>query len=198
MNLKFHFRDRRFLNHSAIFRKMYVPVHTNMGNYIFGMMTGLYCFYARTVKMPSERTKRFILIGAYVIPVVSFFIVGFHYVFYAYDFEKPSIWNACFAMLTKNLWGFFGVFCTCSMVLKIESKKPKIYIWIQNWITALPSEFFINLLQMRIFQPLGRLTYCIYLCHFDLMRVLVAEARENMFASTFMVVSISKERQINQ
>lgn len=42
---------------------------------------------------------------------------------------------------------------------------------------------------MKVFQPLGRMTYCIFLCHFDLMRILVAEARENMFASTLMVVS---------
>lgn len=104
---------------------MYVPVHTNMGNYIFGMITGLYCFYALNVKMPSERVKKFILAGAYIAPVFSTFIVGLHYLFYNYDFEKPSIWMACFAMLTKNLWGFFGVFCTCAMVLKIESKRPK-------------------------------------------------------------------------
>lgn len=55
------------------------------------------------------------------------------------------------------------------------------------------SEFFINLLQMRIFQPLGRLTYCIYLCHFDMMRILVTEARENMFGSQFAVVSTTKK-----
>lgn len=48
-------------------------------------------------------------------------------------------------------------------------------------------EFFINLLQMKIFQPLGRLTYCIYLCHFDLMRILAAVGRENIYASGLMV-----------
>lgn len=32
-------------------------------------------------------------------------------------------------------------------------------------------------------QPLGRLTYCIYLCHFDLMRLLAAETREVVYAN---------------
>lgn len=92
-----------------------------MGNYFFGIATGLYCYYALNVKMPSKRVQRFILAGAYIAPVIAVITVGSHYFFYAYDFEKPSIWMALFAMLTKNIWGFFGVFCTCSMVLKIES-----------------------------------------------------------------------------
>lgn len=105
---------------------MYVPVHTNMGNYIFGIIAGLYCFYARTVKMPSKRTQKFLLIGAYVAPVLAAVVVGGHYIFYAHDFEKPSIWMACFAILTKNLWGFFTIFCTCSFILKIESESIKL------------------------------------------------------------------------
>uniref|UniRef100_A0A336N0M2 CSON013311 protein n=1 Tax=Culicoides sonorensis TaxID=179676 RepID=A0A336N0M2_CULSO len=162
--------DRRFLNHSEMFVKMYVPVHVNMGNYFFGIATGLYCHYARTVKMPGPKMRKFILIGAYLMPILCAFVITLHYFFYANDFEKPSIWMALMSILTKNLWSYFCVFCTCAMVLKIE-------------------KFFINFLQMKIFQPLGRITYCIFLCHFDLMRILAAEARENMTVSSFMVMA---------
>lgn len=71
--------------------------------------------------MPSKGVQKFILAGAYLAPVIAVITVASHYFFYAYDFEKPSIWMALFAMFTKNVWGFFGVFCTCAMVLKIES-----------------------------------------------------------------------------
>lgn len=97
-----------------------------MGNYIFGMITGLYCYYARTVKMPSECTKKIILAGVYLMVVISVVVVACHYFFYVNDYEKPSLWQAAFAMLTKNIWGLFGVFCTCAMVLKIESKEVKL------------------------------------------------------------------------
>lgn len=40
---------------------------------------------------------------------------------------------------------------------------------------------------MKIFQPLGRLTYCIFLCHFDLMRIFAATSREHVYASNLMV-----------
>uniref|UniRef100_A0A336KWQ4 CSON015542 protein n=1 Tax=Culicoides sonorensis TaxID=179676 RepID=A0A336KWQ4_CULSO len=158
------------LNALKMFVKMYVPVHVNMGNYFFGIATGLYCHYARTVKMPGPKMRKFILIGAYLMPILCAFVITLHYFFYANDFEKPSIWMALMSILTKNLWSYFCVFCTCAMVLKIE-------------------KFFINFLQMKIFQPLGRITYCIFLCHFDLMRILAAEARENMTVSSFMVMA---------
>lgn len=116
-------RDRRFINHSKQFIELYVPVHTNMSTYLFGICNGVFCHHILSNKIRLSKAKqRFILWGAYIAPFVATIVVGCHYYFYAYDIPKPSIFHALFSILTRNVWGLFASFSTAAYVLKYESK----------------------------------------------------------------------------
>lgn len=111
------------MNHSRAFIELYVPVHTNMSTYLFGICNGVFCHHIRSKNIQlSKAAKRFILWGAYVTPLVAAYVVALHYYFYAYDIPKPSLFHAFFSILTRNVWGLFASFSTAAYLLKIESK----------------------------------------------------------------------------
>lgn len=115
--------DRRFINHTKQFIELYIPVHTNMSTYLFGICNGVFCHHIRSKNIDlSKGVKRFILWGAYVVPLIASILVACHYYFYAYDIPKPSLFHALFSILTRNVWGLFASFSTAAYLLKIESE----------------------------------------------------------------------------
>lgn len=163
-----------------------------MSTYLFGICNGVLCHHIRSKNIRlSKATQRFILWGAYIAPLIATAVVACHYYFYAYDIPKPSLFHALFSILTRNVWGLFASFSTAAYLLKIESKNFSDLFPSKISLILFSLEILIKFLQMRIMQPLGRLTYCIYLCHFDLMRILAAETREVVYASGGLMVITS-------
>lgn len=75
------------------------------------------------------------------------------YLFYANNFEKPALWIAVFAALSKNFWGILGAVMSIGFLAGVGGVIRKVFY-------------------LPIFQTVGRLTYCIYLVHMCVLRFL--------------------------
>lgn len=153
------FRDRINMNHMPSFKDTYIPFYASAGNYFIGILAGyLYHVIKRSTYQPSERTKKFLKYTfwhVFVIGVLNFY---YSYIFYDYNFEKPALWIAIYTIISKNMWGYIGTFFMFCFYCK-----------------AVPSVS--RFLNAKIFQTLGRITYCVYLAHFSLLRIASAEGR---------------------
>lgn len=92
------------------------------------------------------------------------------YIFYAYDFERPAIWIALFAAVSKNIWGLFGALLMLGFTCRVG---------------GLIRRFFC----MPIFTTLGRISYCVYLVHFIAFRFLTGDAVALPYLSAAPIVS---------
>uniref|UniRef100_A0A336LLI2 CSON014430 protein n=1 Tax=Culicoides sonorensis TaxID=179676 RepID=A0A336LLI2_CULSO len=132
--------DRVNMNRMPSFKDTYVTFYTSAGNYFIGILAGyLYHVINRSTYQPSQRTRTFL-----------------RYTFI--HFEKPALWIAIYAIISKNMWGYIGTFFMFTFYCKAVP----------------PVSRFLN---ARIFQTLGRITYCVYLAHFSLLRIASAEGR---------------------
>lgn len=95
------------------------------------------------------------------------FLVG--YIFYAYDFDRPAIWISFFACFYKNIWGFYGAILMFGLIGNVG---------------GMLREFFY----LPIFQPLGRISYCIYLVHLIVFRFLKADYMAQPYGSNAEIV----------
>ncbi|XP_053686964.1 nose resistant to fluoxetine protein 6-like [Sabethes cyaneus] len=137
---------------NELYLKAYIPFHVNIGNYLAGMVVGLIVLYLqkRNLNIAQKKWFRFLWYLIYPAAIVTLLI---HYIFYVYDFEKPSIWIAIYFPVMKHSW---GIFCGIFVVGFI------------NGIAPTMSRIF----DYRLFEPLGRLTYAAYLCHVFVMRLI--------------------------
>lgn len=137
------------------FLNYYIPAHTNAGNYFAGLgMAMLYNNYKKNrVDVSKYKSFVFIFYAQFPIGLMAFLSA---YLFYAYDFEKPALWIAVFAALSKNIWGILGAFLMFGFI---------------GGIGGIIRNFF----HLPIFTPLGRIAYCVYLIHFDVFRLLMGD-----------------------
>lgn len=105
-----------------------------------------------------------------VVPIGVLTILSGH-IFYVYDFQKPSIWIAIYASITKNIWGVIALVFFVGLEKGIGQTIKK-------------------LLEHPIFQPLAKITFCIYLCHTFVIRVTLGNIRGPVFVSDMSLVSI--------
>lgn len=112
------------------------------------------------------------MIAFYTIFPVGFLFFVSTYMFYAYDFEKPAIWIAVYSCLFKNFWGAFGAILMFGLIGRVG---------------GIVREFFF----LPIMQPLGRISYCIFLVHMIVFRFLTGDYMAQPFASNAQIVSFS-------
>lgn len=92
-----------------------------------------------------------------IIPLgISFLLSG--YLFFNYEFTKPSLWIAFYSGFTKNIWGLLVV----------------------TFIFGLASGMGLTIrdfLSMEIFRLMGRSTFCVYLVHTLMIRITMGYLR---------------------
>ncbi|XP_058465293.1 nose resistant to fluoxetine protein 6-like [Malaya genurostris] len=150
------------------YRKMYIPMHTNYGSYLAGIIAGLTYRKLKYADFDVRKSKLFLLAWYCSLPIGIMLLLS-AYIFYAYDFQKPAIWIACYAAVSKNLWGLtFGVMCV-GLAFGV------------GW-------FFKRLLNNPIFRPLGKITFAVYLCHLFVIRATLGNIRQPIFVSDVRIL----------
>ncbi|XP_063697875.1 nose resistant to fluoxetine protein 6-like [Culicoides brevitarsis] len=155
--------ERKFMNQHREFRDNYSGAHLSAGNYFVGILIGL-MYHDFKKRNLDVRKNKWMLLTWYIYPFVGYLMVLSSYLFYAYDFEKPSIWMSLYSVVTKNMWGAFGAILMFGFVGKLGSVITTIF-------------------NSPIFQPLGRIVYCIYLVHFSVARYLAGDVRGKVYIS---------------
>lgn len=109
------------MNQHKEFRDNYAAAHLSAGNYFVGMVIGL-MYHDVKKRNLDVRNSKLMLFALYGAPIVGYLIILSSYFFYAYDFEKPSLWMALYSVVTKNIWGAFGAILMFAFVGKLGSK----------------------------------------------------------------------------
>uniref|UniRef100_A0A182NJB8 Acyltransferase 3 domain-containing protein n=1 Tax=Anopheles dirus TaxID=7168 RepID=A0A182NJB8_9DIPT len=154
--------------YDAMYRKMYIPTHTNFGSYLAGLMAGLMYHKLKRAGFVADRHNGFRVLWYASLPAAIVLLLS-AYIFYAYDFEKPAIWIALYAALSKNLWGaLFGV----------------LFVGLAFGVGG----FLRSALNNPIFRPLGKVTYCVFLCHLFVIRVTLGNVRQPIYVSDVRIL----------
>uniref|UniRef100_A0A182QA40 Uncharacterized protein n=1 Tax=Anopheles farauti TaxID=69004 RepID=A0A182QA40_9DIPT len=152
-----------------MYRRMYIPTHTNFGSYLAGLMAGLMYHKMRRADFVAARHKGFRVLWYASLPAAIVLLLS-AYIFYAYDYEKPAIWIALYAAVSKNLWGaLFGV----------------LFVGLAFGVGG----FLRSALNNPIFRPLGKVTYCVFLCHLFVIRVTLGNVRQPIYVSDLVSTS---------
>ncbi|XP_035910415.1 nose resistant to fluoxetine protein 6-like [Anopheles stephensi] len=154
--------------YDEMYRKMYIPTHTNFGSYLAGLMAGLMYHRLKRANFVAVRHKGFLVLWHASLPAAIALLLS-AYIFYAYDFEKPAVWIAIYAALSKNLWGaLFGV----------------LFVGVAFGVGGLLRAA----LNSSIFRPLGKVTYCVFLCHLFVIRVTLGNVRQPIYVSDMRIL----------
>ncbi|XP_065086708.1 nose resistant to fluoxetine protein 6-like [Ochlerotatus camptorhynchus] len=150
------------------YRKMYIPTHTNYGSYLAGLIAGLTYHKLKRSDFNVRRHKPFLMVWYLALPMAIMLLLS-AFMFYAYDFEKPAVWIALYAALSKNLWGLiFGVLFV-GLAFGV------------GW-------FLKRLLSNPMFRPLGKITYAVYLCHLFVIRATFGNIRQPIYVSDVRIL----------
>nr|XP_019546423.2 nose resistant to fluoxetine protein 6-like [Aedes albopictus] len=146
----------------------YVPTHTRMGAWLVGVITG-YILY-RTKKRFVHLHKSQVAIGwIFSLAALVICIVGAHYVNQPYPNAHAQIFDALYESLKHVLWaagvGWIIFACTNGYGGPVNS-----------------------VLSLPIWQPLGRLSYCLYLLHLPMQTVLTASTRTVRYFSDLRAI----------
>jgi hypothetical protein len=99
------------------FKRMYAPTHTNMICYLIGLWAGFLLYKIRPPARPTLHKFFFVMVT-----LTGFGVIMSGYMFYEYDFEKPSLWCACYAALQKSFFGQGLVYLMWCFSNKIDSE----------------------------------------------------------------------------
>uniref|UniRef100_A0A1Y9IRE9 Acyltransferase 3 domain-containing protein n=1 Tax=Anopheles merus TaxID=30066 RepID=A0A1Y9IRE9_ANOME len=162
--------QRYLLWYDKYYLHAYIPTHINFGNYIQGVLTGLvYCeLQKRSINL--AQSKAFSIVWHLTIVIVPLSWLP-SYMFYVNDFPTPSVWMAAYFVVSKNLYG------------------------IGAWIVILGCIYGVNgvvkrMLNYPFFEPLGRLTYGVFLVHPFVMRFIFASVRAPAHYSDLLTLSL--------
>ncbi|XP_035784915.1 nose resistant to fluoxetine protein 6-like [Anopheles albimanus] len=154
-----------------MYHKIYVPFHTNMGCYIGGVVYG-YLYHRIRTSDNKGNTSRFLKFLWYMTVPCGMLVMMISMIFYANNFEKPSLWIAIFFPLHKNAWALFGAIV--------------MYGLIYNY-----NRFIKSVVNFPLFVPLGRLTYCAYISHVFFLKNFFYGSREiGYFSHTTMYMKV--------
>uniref|UniRef100_A0A182UXI0 Acyltransferase 3 domain-containing protein n=1 Tax=Anopheles merus TaxID=30066 RepID=A0A182UXI0_ANOME len=154
--------------YDPMYRKMYIPTHTNFGSYLAGLIAGLLYHRLKRANFDAVRHRGFRTLWYVSLPTAIVLLLS-AYIFYAYDFEKPALWIAAYAALAKNLWGaLFGV----------------LFVGLAFGVGG----FLRAVLNNSIFRPLGKVTYCVFLCHLFVIRVTLGNIRQPIYVSDMRIL----------
>ncbi|EAT36801.1 AAEL011139-PA, partial [Aedes aegypti] len=162
--------DERFIYwFDRMYQLIYVPFHTNMGCYLGGIMLGMIYYKQRTNHHEGNRSWYLKVLWYLVVPV-GFLCLMSNSIFYKYNFEKPAIWMAVFYPVMKHMWILLGAIMIYGIIYEYSK----------------PIKAFLN---FSIFVPLGRLTYCAYVCHVFMLKNAFFAMREMGYFSKMSLLS---------
>ncbi|KAF5301329.1 hypothetical protein FQA39_LY10727 [Lamprigera yunnana] len=148
------------------FRFMYVPGHTNIGGCIIGMIFG-YIYYKHKNHFFFNKKSTIVLWWIVIlgIPLTVIFIA---YPFYQSD-EYSRTGAAIYNSLSRNMFAF-------AFALAIFGATQKIGWFLRSCVVWPP------------LQILGRLSYCIYLIHFPLVRIRIGLGRTPAYITVYYLI----------
>lgn len=111
------------MNQLPEFRDNYAAGHLSAGNYFIGIVLGLAYNKFKSQNQKSSFVNSILLkFFWYGMVVIGVAVILSSYMFYANNFEKPSLWISLYSVLTKNIWGAFGAVL---MFMFVGKKKCK-------------------------------------------------------------------------
>uniref|UniRef100_A0A182PVM7 Acyltransferase 3 domain-containing protein n=1 Tax=Anopheles epiroticus TaxID=199890 RepID=A0A182PVM7_9DIPT len=154
--------------YDPMYRKMYIPAHTNVGSYLAGLIAGLLYHRLKRAAFAANRHRGFLALWYASLPAAIVLLLS-AYIFYAYEFEQPALWIAAYAAISKNLWGaLFGV----------------LFVGLAFGVGG----FLRRALNNSIFRPLGKVTYCVFLCHLFVIRCTLGNIRQPIYVSDMRIL----------
>ncbi|XP_053687401.1 nose resistant to fluoxetine protein 6-like isoform X2 [Sabethes cyaneus] len=163
-------QDQRFLYwFDRMYQLVYIPFHTNMGCYFGGVILGIIYYKQRKLRHSGNKSWYMKLLWYGTAPVGVLCLMS-NSIFYLYNFEKPSIWMAIYYPIMKNMWVFLGAMMLYGIIYEY-------------------SKVIKGFLNFSIFVPLGRLTYCAYVCHVFMMKNVFFGTREVGYYSKMALFS---------
>lgn len=170
--------------HLIVNDKMYVNMHIRtemlIESTILGLASGyIYDKFKRTHFNPNDY-RIFPLLYVSFIPVIILLLISSSY----YDFnpiEKPSIVQTIHSIILKLIWGIYISVTFIGFGFKIESKSiegSQITILLYTFLRSIQ-----RILNLSVFVFLGKLTFCSYLIHPLLMRVIMGQIRTPAYMS---------------
>ncbi|XP_055529256.1 nose resistant to fluoxetine protein 6-like [Wyeomyia smithii] len=139
------------------YHKTYLPMHMNLNMYIYGVIVGVLYWKIKkaNINLGSNRIFRVTWYLLFLVwPVL--FLSGQH--FYTHDYSKPSLWMAVYFTVARGLWAFLLAIGFFGFLYRVN--KP-----------------LHRLLNIRLFEVLGRLTYGAYVGHFFIMKMMFYNIR---------------------
>jgi hypothetical protein len=100
---------------------MYIPTHTNMGSFLAGLIGG-FVYKNNKVNNSMIQKSKALFYAWYAVVPTGFFLILSAYMFYAYDFEKPSVLMSLYASFTINMWGVLVTIFFIGIISGIGSK----------------------------------------------------------------------------
>ncbi|XP_055921072.1 nose resistant to fluoxetine protein 6-like [Eupeodes corollae] len=148
--------------------KGYAPFYTNFGGFVFGTISGfIYLKYKNEGLNLKDKKAKINLVIFALIPL-PFLLLLSGEIFYQIEFPKPSIWISLYAALFRNIW---AIIC-CALVLLMAFKAGSILYKFSS---------------MKIFVPLGRISFQVYLIHSNVIRCLVGSVRQPLYVNNLTV-----------
>lgn len=163
-------QDERFIYwFDRMYQLTYVPFHTNMGCYLGGIVMGIIYYKQRKNHHEGNRAWYLQALWYLVVPVGILCLMS-NSIFYLNKFEKPAIWMAVFYPVMKHMWIALGAIMVYGIIYEYSK----------------PIKGFLN---FSVFVPLGRLTYCAYVCHVFMLKNTFFGTREMGYFSKMSLLS---------
>ncbi|XP_047516872.1 nose resistant to fluoxetine protein 6-like [Pieris napi] len=168
-----------FFDSDKTYNEVYKRGHTNMVSFIIGLSTGYMLMNIWKTKVESiKRYKKYFFLLWFIIPIGAVFMYIGGSVFYR-DAPRDSIYvRTIFAMISRPFMGFLAAFFMLGMILKIESLKINEDILkdrsiIHTWRHRV-KELLRVIMNWDGWMIPGKLSYCVYLIHFPIIRITTA------------------------
>lgn len=173
----------------AQYLKFHLPTHTNLSNYLIGILTGIIYVNMKSRGIQIRLSKvsfiekcnikhsnifrfqKFIMLWYLILPLGVLNLLSAS-IFYHNDF-KPNWWTALIGSFLRHSWGLLGLI---------------FFIGICNGVGFLVKRIMCS----RVFLPLGRLTYVVFICHTFIIKTTLGNLRGPMYLSDTGLVNYLK------
>lgn len=161
---------RQFFRSDSQFQKFHVPMHTNAGSYLIGMITAFIYHEIKERKYDVRQSKLFMSLWYLHYPIL-FVLLSTSYFYFTYNFEKPSIYLALYSAIYKNAWGIL-------VGTTIIGYNAGMGGWMKEFLGC------------NFFKVFGRANYAFYLMHMTVLKFIVGNAIEPFYFSKSCLVSL--------
>uniref|UniRef100_A0A336KNE1 CSON012115 protein n=1 Tax=Culicoides sonorensis TaxID=179676 RepID=A0A336KNE1_CULSO len=148
-------------------RLVYYPTHIRMGAYFVGVLLGYVLF---SIKHRQIRLPKYIVACGWTLAITNCFTIVFGiYSFQQLDYEGSILIDAAYEALIRVLWAGSLAWIIFACVHGYGS----VINWFLSW---------------SMWQPLGKLSYSIYLLHYPIQIYFVSVQREPEFFSNIKAI----------